>query len=238
VNKRAWIIFSVIVVALITALVVTSRNANPQVDVSQIDTNAVQTASPTNGNIGDHVFGNAKSKVVLIEYGDYQCPGCKGVSSRVKTLSEAYKDQIAFVFRHFPLTTIHPNARAASGAAIAAGLNGKFWEMHDTLYEKQTSWQTLAGEERTAAFTDYATALGISKDAFTSSLGDNAINQKISFDQAIAKKINVDSTPTFYLNGVKLEGSVWSSEAKFAEAINAELKKAGTTPPEFTPSAN
>lgn len=236
-NKRAWIIFGVIVVALLTTLVISSRNANPQVDVSNIDTNAIQAASKANGNIGDHVFGNAKSKVILIEYGDYQCPGCKGAFTRVKTLSEAYKDQIAFVFRNFPLTTIHPNARAAAGAAEAAGLNGKFWEMHDSLYTNQTSWENLTGEERTAAFTGYATALGVSKDAFTASLSDNAVNQKISFDQAIAKKINVDSTPTFYLNGVMLEGTVWSSEAKFAEAINAELKKAGITPPEFTPSA-
>jgi protein-disulfide isomerase len=234
VNKRAWIIFGVIVIALLTTLVITSRNANPQVDVATIDENAVQAPSQTNGNIGDHVYGNADSKVVLIEYGDYQCPGCKGVAPSVKTLTEAYKDQIAFVFRHFPLTTIHPNARAAAGAAEAAGLNGKFWEMHDSLYEKQTSWQNLTGEERTTTFTGYATALGIAKDAFTTSLTDNAINQKISFDQAIAKKINVDSTPTFYLNGTKLEGEVWGNQAKFAEAINAELKKAGITPPEFT----
>lgn len=236
-NKRAWIIFGVIVVGLLATLVISSRNANPQVDVSNIDTNAIQAPSKTNGNIGDNVFGNAKSKVVLIEYGDYQCPGCKGAFTRVKTLSEAYKDQIAFVFRNFPLTTIHPNARAAAGAAEAAGLNGKFWEMHDSLYTNQTSWENLTGEERTTAFTGYATALGVGKDAFTASLTDNAVNQKISFDQAIAKKLNVDSTPTFYLNGVKLEGTVWSSEAKLAEAINAELKKAGITPPEFTPSA-
>jgi protein-disulfide isomerase len=234
VNKRNWIIFSVIVVGLMVTLVITSRNANPQVDVSTIDANAIQAPSKVNGNIGDHVLGKADSKVILIEYGDYQCPGCGGAFPRVKTLSEAYKGQIAFVFRNFPLTTIHANARAAAGAAEAAGLNGKFWEMHDSLYSSQTSWENLTGDDRTNAFTGYATALGVSKDAFTVSLGDDAVNKKISFDQALAKKINVDSTPTFYLNGVKLDGAVWSDEAKFADAINAELKKINVTPPDFT----
>lgn len=236
-SKRTWIIFTVIVVGLLTALVISSRNANPQVDVSKVDENAIQTASKTNGNIADHVFGVANSKVILIEYGDFQCPGCGGAYPRVKTLSEAYKGQISFVFRNFPLTTIHPNARAAAGAAEAAGLNEKYWEMHNILYENQAAWENLTGDNRTNAFTGYATTIGIDKNKFLSSLDDASINQKISYDQAIAKKINVDSTPTFYLDGVKLDSSIWSDEAKFAAAINAELTKAGIAPPVFTPIA-
>jgi protein-disulfide isomerase len=234
VNKRAWIIFSVVVIGLLGALVIASRSANPQIDTAHIDANTIQAPSKANGNIGDHVFGNASSKVILIEYGDYQCPGCGGAYPRLKTISEAYKAQLAFVFRNFPLTTIHPNARAAAGAAEAAGLSGKFWEMHNSLYQNQNSWQSLSGDDRTNTFSGYATALGITQSTFTTNLADDAINRKISFDQAIAKKIGVDSTPTFYLNGVKLEGTVWSNEAKFAEAINTELKKIGVTPPTFT----
>jgi protein-disulfide isomerase len=237
VSKRTWIIFAVVVVGLLTALVISSRNANPQVDVSKVDENAIQVASKTNGNIADHVFGLAASKVTLIEYGDFQCPGCGGAYPRVKTLSEAYKGQISFVFRNFPLTTIHPNARAAAGAAEAAGLNGKYWEMHNILYENQAAWENLTGDDRTNAFAGYATTIGVDKTKFLASLDDTAVNQKISYDQAIAKKINVDSTPTFYLDGVKLDSSVWSDEAKFADAINAELAKAGITPPVFTPTA-
>lgn len=221
----------------LTALVITSRNANPQIDVSTINPNVIQKASKANGNIADHVYGQPSSKVTLVEYGDFQCPGCGGAYPRVKTLSEAYKGQISFVFRNFPLTTIHPNARAAAGAAEAAGLNGKYWEMHNILYENQTAWENLTGSDRTNAFAGYATSIGVDKNKFLASLDDPAVNQKISYDQAIAKKINVDSTPTFYLDGVQLDSSIWSDEAKFADAINAELKKANITPPVFTPTA-
>jgi protein-disulfide isomerase len=237
VSKKTWIIFGIIVIGLLTALVIASRNANPQIDVSKIDQNVIQTPSAANGNIADHAFGLASSKVILIEYGDYQCPGCGGIYPHIKSISEAYSGQLAFVFRNFPLTTIHANARAAAAAAEAAGLNGKFWEMHNILYENQTSWETLTGNDRTNAFVGYATSVGINKDKFIASLADNNVNQKISYDQAIAKKISVDSTPTFYLDGVKLDSAIWGDESKLSGAINTELKKVGIIPPAFTPSA-
>jgi len=231
VSKKAWIIFIVIVIGLLTGLVLWSRGSTPQVDVPNVNPNSIIAASSANGNVGDHVFGNTDGKVLLIEYGDFQCPGCGTAHPRIKAISEQYKDQIGFVFRNFPLTSIHPNARAAAASAEAAGQSGYYWEMHNKLFESQNSWENLTGTERSDAFASYAEALGINKATFTTNLGLDVINQKISFDQALGKKVSVDSTPTFFLNGVKLESSVWGDDTKLKEAINAELTKAGIALP-------
>ena len=189
---------------IIGGLVVYSRSSSPSTDVSTIDTNNIITASDQNGQIADHVYGKADAKVVLIEYGDFQCPSCGGAYTPVKTATEAYKDKVAFVFRNFPLTTIHPNARAAAAVAEAAGLQGKYWEMHDLLYESQADWESLNGDQRTNVFVEYAKEIGLDEAKFKTDLISKSVNTKISFDQAIGKKINVNATPTFYLNGKQL----------------------------------
>jgi protein-disulfide isomerase len=231
VSKKAWIIFVVVVIGLLVALVVASRNANPSVDVSSIDANTLQSASVSNGNIGDNVFGLKTSKVILIEYGDFQCPGCGTAHPRIKALTETYKDKVAFVFRNFPLTTRHPNARAAAGAVEAAGLQGKYWEMHNLMFETQSAWENLTGTERSDIFVSYAKDLGLDTTKFTTDMASEDVGQKISFDQSIGNKIGVNSTPTFYLAGTQLESDVWSDDAKLTAAIDAELKKVGVTPP-------
>ena len=203
-SKTAWIIFSAVIVLVLGGLVVYSRSSNPSADVSTVDANTILAASEQSGQIGDQVYGNPEAKVVLVEYGDYQCPSCGGVYTPIKTAMEAYKDKVAFVFRNFPLTTIHPNARAASAAAEAAGLQGKFWEMHDQLYEAQNDWSTLTGDQRTDVFVGYAKELGLDEARFKTDLAGKQVNTKISFDQAIGNKLKVNSTPTLYLNGEQL----------------------------------
>lgn len=228
-SKKTWIIFVVVVVGLLVALVMFGRSANPSVDVSSIDHTTIQPAAAANGNIADHVFGKADSKVLLIEYGDFQCPGCKTASPRIKAIADSYKDQIGFIFRNFPLTSIHSNAKASAAAVEAAGLQGKYWEMHDVTYATQTTWETLTGTARTDAFVGYAKELGLDTAKFQADLTEGSVSKKIAFDQSIAKKIGVNSTPTFYLNGVKLDQDVWGSDAKLKAAIEAELKKTGST---------
>jgi len=95
------------------------------------------------------VLGNENSKVILINYGDFQCSGCAGVHPIVKNITEKYKDKIKFIFRNFILS-YHTNAKAAAAAAEAAGLQGKYWEMHDLIYESQPSWESLNVEDRTS----------------------------------------------------------------------------------------
>jgi protein-disulfide isomerase len=210
-SKAAWIIFGSVIVLILGALVIYSRLSNPSADVSSINSNAIVAASDQNGQIADHTFGKTDSKVILIEYGDFQCPSCGGAHPQIKELIETYEDQILFIFRNFPLTTIHPNARASAAAVEAAGLEGKYWEMHDLIFENQDAWSTLVGQARTDKFTEYAVSLGINKDKFLEGLAAKSVNQKISFDQALGKKDAVDSTPTFFLNGEKISDEVSSS---------------------------
>jgi len=200
-SRVAWIIFTVVIVALIGGLVVYSRATSPSLDVSTVDTNNILAASDQNGQIGDQVLGNKDSKVILVEYGDFQCPSCADAHPQIKEAMELYKDRVAFVYRNFPLTAIHPNARAAAAAAEAAGLQGKYWEMHDSLYENLQSWQTLSGTERTDTFVAFARQLQLDTEKFTTDLASAEINRKISFDQALGKKVGVTSTPSFFLNG-------------------------------------
>lgn len=196
-SRNAWIVFVVLCVALVGGLVWASRGEKLKVD----DVNIWQTVTgeERNGQIADHIYGNKDAKVVLIEYGDYQCPGCGDAYPIIKQVTEKYKGQLAFVFRNFPLVTMHPNARAAAAAAEAAGLQGKFWEMHNKLYENQSDWENLTGAERTDKFTEYATSFGLDKTKFLKDLTSDAVAKKIDFDVALGNKAGVSSTPSIYV---------------------------------------
>lgn len=230
-SSKAWIIFVAVCVVLFGGLVIWS--SRDRVDVSGVDTNKIQSATDASGGIGDHLYGNKDAKVVLIEYGDFQCPGCGSAHPTVKALSEKYKDQMAFVFRNFPLTSIHPNARAASAAAEAAGKQGKYWEVHNALFESQNEWSNASTSERGGIFAGYAEQAGLNKDSFSSTLTDQSvvINKKINFDIALGRKLNVSGTPTFYLNGKKLSDAQFNSPETFEKALLEEFKKQNVTIP-------
>jgi protein-disulfide isomerase len=225
-NKVGWIIFSVVVVGLLGGLIIWTRSTNPSVDVSKINNNSILVASAASGNIADHVTGKTDSKVLLIEYGDYQCPSCGSAYPNVKTLMDQYGDRIALVFRNFPLTSIHPNARAGAAAAEAAGLQGKYWEMHDALYSNQDSWTSLDASQRTDAFVSFATQLGLDTKKFTTDLSDVNVNKKISFDISLGKANTVAATPTFFLNGKTLDKTAADGIVQGnLDPIKAELDK-------------
>lgn len=243
-TKKTWIIFAVICVAIIGGMIYTSRNN--RVNVTDVDGNVYQAASAENGNIGDHTYGNMKSKVILIEYGDYQCPGCASAYSVIKEVTEKYKDKMGFIFRNYPLYSAHPNAFAAAAAAEAAGLQGKYWEMHDKLYSEQNTWKSLTGSARTDYFIQTADQIGISGSELSGQLDNSNIKRKIDFDEALGKKAGVKGTPSFYIDGTNVgdqdvsDGklipsdsssdtpSVWSTADTFEQyIIIPALKKAG-----------
>lgn len=235
-SKKAWIIFAVVVVGLLAALVISQRTANPPVDVSSVNANAIQAATTQNGNIADHTFGVASSKVTLIEYGDFECPYCGRAHPQIKAISQQYTDQLTFVFRNFPITSAHPNAKAAAAAVEAAGLQGKYWDMHNLIYESQNTWQDLTGTDRDNQFLAYAKQLGLDTAKFTTDVSSNAVLKKIAFDQAVAGKIGVDSTPTFYLDGSAVSTDIVQDAEtgngdKLRALINSELQKAGIALP-------
>jgi protein-disulfide isomerase len=222
VSKKAWIIFAAICIVLLGSLVFFS--SKDKIDVSNVNQNTIIAASQQSGNIADHVFGQANSKVLFVEYGDYQCPGCGGLYPTLKTITEKYQGQIAFVFRNFPITTLHPNARVAAAAAEAAGLQGKYWEMHNKLYENQSAWESLSSDTRVAYLTTYAKDLGLNTTKFQSDLSSDAVSAKISFDQAVAEKIGVNSTPTLYLDGKLVDQTTWGDPSKLEAAIVDAMK--------------
>lgn len=185
--------------------------------------------APGGGQPSHHVKGEGTKKVTLIEYGDYQCPACGQYYPVLNQIYDKYKTDIIFQFRNFPLDSIHQNARAAARAAEAADKQGKFWEMHDKLYETQTSWQGLGNP--TSVFEGYAKDLGLDVAKFKVNVQSAEVNAIINADISEGQKIKANSTPTFTLNGVKLDPNPPSLEA-FNQVIDAEIAKQNpTTPP-------
>ncbi len=231
-TRSRWIIFALICIVTVGGLILLSKKDS--VNVTDMDPSKAVSESET--SIGDHIYGNKAAKVVLIEYGDFQCPGCGGAFPQLKTLKETYKDKIAFIFRNYPLTAIHPNALSAATAAEAAGLQGKYWEMHDKLYENQTAWSGIDPGKRTDIFTGYAKDIGLDTKKFQSDLSDQKVAAKISRDRALGNKLGVNSTPTLYLGSEQLDNEtvtdlIQGTGKKIMDKIDAKLKAAGVEVP-------
>lgn len=181
----------------------------------------------------DHVIGNKDAKVILVEFGDFQCPGCGGVYPILKQATENYKpEEVAFVFRGLPLTSLHPNALAAHRAAEAAGLQDKFFEMHDKLYENQQEWSTV--DKPADVFEKYAKEIGLDVAKFKKDVTSEAVSQRIKSDQRSADRAKAESTPTIFINGKRVEGQISSFEI-LKEKLDKVLEEKGE--PE-TPKTN
>jgi protein-disulfide isomerase len=168
----------------------------------------------------NHVEGKDSAGVTLVEYGDYQCPYCAAFADVVKQVEQKYDGQIKFQFRNLPLLQIHQNAFAAARAAEAAGLQGKFWEMHDLLYQNQTTWAESSNAQ--SYFEQYATQLGLNLTRFKSDMSSSKVNDTINADIAAFQKTgDEESTPTFYLDGKKIQPN--DSVADFSKLIDAEI---------------
>jgi protein-disulfide isomerase len=142
----------------------------------------------------DHVAGSAHAPVVLVEYGDFECPMCQAAEPAVRHLREAFEGRLAFVFRHFPLEDAHPNALLAAEAAEAAGAQGRFWEMHDLLLApgRHLSRRHLDG---------YAQQLGLDQARFVAELDDEIWRQRVREHQAGGRASHLRATPGFFING-------------------------------------
>ncbi len=226
-DKTKWIIFAVVVVALFGGIILLNKSNEKSF------TGDAKTVI-ADGPIADHVYGTDTKKVVFIEYGDYQCPGCGAMYQAIKNITSDYQDKITFVFREFPLTTLHANALAAATAAEAAGLQNKYWEMHDILYENQQSWQDAAVNQRESVFQGYAAQIGLDVNKFKTDLTNKDIADKISRDRSSAKQFDVNQTPTFVLNGKKLDSTIATDQVKLRQTVEDALK---TAYPDFQPKA-
>jgi protein-disulfide isomerase len=144
----------------------------------------------------DHIQGPADAAATLLEYGDYECPYCGAAYPIVKEVQSRLGNQLRFVFRNFPITTSHPHAELAAETAEAADVQGKFWEMHDLLYESQQHLEE-------ADLHRYAEQLGLDVDRFDDELARHVHADRVREDFMSGVRSGVNGTPTFYVNGVR-----------------------------------
>jgi protein-disulfide isomerase len=148
----------------------------------------------------DHIRGPENAPVTVVEYGDFECPHCGEAYYVVKELEQSLADTARFVFRHFPLSTIHPDAELAAEAAQAAAAQGQFWPMHDILFENQSA---LAGEN----LVEYASAIGLDVEKFVADVNENRFRSRVREQFMGGVRSGVNGTPTFFINGARHDGS-------------------------------
>lgn len=143
-----------------------------------------------------------KGRAVLVEYSDFQCPACGMYYPLVKQLKEELGDKLQVVYKHFPLQQVHKNANLAARASEAALNQNKFWEMHDILFERQKEWSDSS--QALSLFTAYALELGLNKEIFLDDIDKNSVYDKVNADYQEGVRLGVGGTPTFFLNGEKI----------------------------------
>ena len=177
-------------------------------------------------SLNDHIRANKEASVTLLEFGDFQCPACGAYEPMVREVVAKNAQDVRFVFRHFPLTQIHQNALLASKYAEAASIQGKFWEMHDVLYDKQTEWSSSL--QAKTMFEGYAKTLGLDVVKLSADAQSKAVEEKILAQYKEGVKLGVQGTPTFFINGKKLESNPRSVEEfnKLIQDAKATAKSA------------
>jgi len=168
-----------------------------------------------------HIRGNPDAPVTLEEFGDFQCPPCGKFSEFVEELLKEYNPRLRLVFRNFPLSG-HEHAREAALAAEAAGLQGKFWEMHDTLYREQDTWSKAPNVRE--LFESYAGTIGLDVDQFKKDMDGDKARERVDSDRALADFLGVKATPTLFINNRPVEPKDKNPEGVRA-AINAALNQ-------------
>jgi protein-disulfide isomerase len=208
-NKQFLAILLIVIALLVGVFIATKDEAS-------------SPSGDSAGQVSNHSVGAGNKGVTLVEYGDLQCPACKSYYPIIKQVKAEYGDDITFTFRHFPLTQIHNHAYIASRAAEAAGLQGKFFEMHDLLYENQDAWSPLPDPQDT--FVQYAEQLELDMEKFQADMFSESVSATINADLAEAQEAGYTATPTFALNGEKIENSPRDLEG-FKELIDQAIQE-------------
>lgn len=167
-----------------------------------------------------HIIKGSNTKVTIVEFGDFECPAC-GVAHKVtKQIVSDYKGKINYAFREFPLR-IHKNSYNAALAAEAAGGQGKFWEMHDKLYEKQEEWSVK--KDPIEIFSTYAKDIGLNVDEFIKDIKDKKYDKQIKMDLDDGNLLKIDATPTFFIGNKVFPGVLRYED--FKNQIESQLQK-------------
>ncbi len=163
----------------------------------------------------DHVLGPDHAPVIVVEYGDFECPNCRNAAPAVKMLLTRFPEEVRFAFRHFPLEEFHPHALVAAEAAECAGAQGKFWQMHDVLFENQAHLKPkhLLG---------YAEQLGLDMAQYVAAMDDEVYRQRVREHIASGRRSHLRATPGFFVNG-KIQDVSFGLHS-LGDAVEAVLK--------------
>lgn len=217
---KRFLPFAIIAIVLCAAVVVGVVFFRQQQEqkVPHIDFTRPIPATPTAGADPPRAKGKLDASVTLEEFADFQCPPCSQLHPELSKLNSEYGSQVRFVFRHFPLTNIHKYAFDAAKAAEAAGLQGRFWEMHDWLFENQLVW-SQAPDAR-SLFIEQARALELDLDRFVRDLEKEQIRQRIAQDFQRGTSLGIRGTPSVFINGQLIEDT---SPQGLRSALNSAL---------------
>jgi len=214
-GRPSWLPLALIAGALVLAVV-----AGVWFWRSSLESPVASVAEGSPGASPPRALGNANAPVTVEEFGDYQCPQCATVYLELEKIREDYGDRVLLVYRHYPLMRIHRNALAAAHAAEAAGLQGKFWEMHGQLYRGQKSWENSA--DAPTRFNAYARGLGLDAERFARDVNGEEVDKRVVADHERAKSLGVDGTPSFFVNGRNLPANA-SGGRDVRAAVEAAL---------------
>ena len=208
----AGVVIGVLVVVLLAVATYAIIDGNNKAtDFNSYDYYSVIGPTKDNGDIGDHVKGDPEAPVLIFEYADYQCPGCASINTKVNKAIEQLDGKMAVVYRSF-LLSYHQNGTAAASAAEAAGLQGYWKPYADKLFSEQSEWEYASASERSALFDKYFEEISNGKgdmDKFHNDIASENVSKKISFDGGIGKRVDVQGTPAFYVDGQLIN---WGSE--------------------------
>jgi len=189
------------------------------------------TSAPTNrtgpaelGAVPPHTLGDANAPVMLEEFGDFECSPCGSLHPILKNIKAEFGSRVVIVFREFALVSKHKHALEAAQAAEAAGLQGRFWEMHDLLYENQKTWRE--SNDVRPILEEFAIKTGLALDRFKQDISSDTVNRRIAADRQRGTWIGVIGTPTVFLNGREVPLDSLTAD-KLRASIDAQLKSEG-----------
>lgn len=209
-----WSIFIIIIGLIVWGMIAASNKASRENSSLPL---------PNVISENDWVTGNASSSVILVEYSDFQCPACAAYFPLVERIVEESSTTIKFVYRHFPLSQ-HVNAVPAAQAAEAAGKQGKFWEMYKLLFTNHDNWEN--SKDVKTIFKEYASTLGLDMVKYEEDVNSKFVIDKINSDLKSGTKAGINSTPTFYLNGQKINNPQGDDDFKklIDDAVQPKIK--------------
>jgi protein-disulfide isomerase len=224
-SSLPFVIIGAVLVAVIAAVVLMSRpsasNSTPTQNSSVAPTQRMATQP---GASNPYSRGMPTARVTVEEFSDFQCPACGALEPGLRRVMKEYEDRVHFIFRNYPLQ-MHKYAFLASRAAEAAGAQGKFWEMHDMLYDNQKEWSESM--EPRVQFDSYATRLGLDVQRFKADMERQELAERVKADLLRGNSLGVKGTPTVYLNGRELVPGKLVTEEDLRREIEAALGQSG-----------